>query len=259
MFLAWEIPLTEEPGELRFMGLWKSRTLLSSNKVNIMVANLAFSEWCSFVYPRSSSAVSVLISWSSQQYISWNDRIWQCAFFNASVSRHSGFLLFNSSCCKRSPEHTSPSPAAHMGLFSRVCLGVGHGIMCMSDFKDTAVCLPAPQWLCWFVLSCKTPPCFTFSPTLTTLRLLYFGQSSKWTSLVTQLEKNPPAMQETWVQSLDLEEPLEKGMATHSSVLAWEVLWTEEPDGLQSTSWTRLSDQTSTITNRWTEVHYSHC
>ena len=53
---------------------------------------------------------------------------------------------------------------------------------------------------------------------------------------MTQLEKNPPAMQETWVQSLDLEEPLEKGMATHSSVLAWEVLWTEEPDGLQSTS-----------------------
>ena len=43
-----------------------------------------------------------------------------------------------------------------------------------------------------------------------------------------------PAMQETWVQSLDQEDPLEKEMATHSSILAWEILWTEEPGGLQS-------------------------
>ena len=40
-------------------------------------------------------------------------------------------------------------------------------------------------------------------------------------SLVAQLVKNPPAMQETWVQSLDWEDPLEKGIATHSSILAW--------------------------------------
>ena len=46
--------------------------------------------------------------------------------------------------------------------------------------------------------------------------------------------KNLPAMQEAWVQSLDLEDPLEKGMATHSSVLAWRIPWTEEPSGLQS-------------------------
>ena len=51
-----------------------------------------------------------------------------------------------------------------------------------------------------------------------------------------QTVKNPPVMGKTWVQSLGWEEPLEKGMATHSSVLAWEVLWTEKPDGLQSTS-----------------------
>ena len=41
-------------------------------------------------------------------------------------------------------------------------------------------------------------------------------------------------MQETWVRSLDQEDPLEKGMATHSSILAWRIPWTEEPDGLQS-------------------------
>ena len=48
------------------------------------------------------------------------------------------------------------------------------------------------------------------------------------------LVKNPPAMQETWVRSLGWEEPLEKGMATHSSILAWRIPWTEEPGGLQS-------------------------
>ena len=46
--------------------------------------------------------------------------------------------------------------------------------------------------------------------------------------------KNLPAMQEPRVQSLGWKDPLEKGMATHSSILAWEIPWTEEPDGLQS-------------------------
>ena len=46
--------------------------------------------------------------------------------------------------------------------------------------------------------------------------------------------KNTPAMQETRVQSLGWEDPLEKGMATHSSSLAWKIPWTEEPGGLQS-------------------------
>ena len=45
--------------------------------------------------------------------------------------------------------------------------------------------------------------------------------------------KNLPAMQETWVQSLGRENPLEKGMATYSSILAWRIPWTEEPGGLQ--------------------------
>ena len=47
-----------------------------------------------------------------------------------------------------------------------------------------------------------------------------------WASLVAQLVKNPPAMQETWVQSLVWEDPLEKGKATHSSILAWRISWT---------------------------------
>ena len=49
-----------------------------------------------------------------------------------------------------------------------------------------------------------------------------------------QLVKNLPAMQETQVRSLGWEDPLEKGTATHSSILAWRIPWTEEPGGLQS-------------------------
>ena len=56
-----------------------------------------------------------------------------------------------------------------------------------------------------------------------------------WVSLVAQLVKNQPAMQETWVPSLGGDDRLEKGMATHSSILAWRTLsWIEEPGGLQS-------------------------
>ena len=55
-----------------------------------------------------------------------------------------------------------------------------------------------------------------------------------WASLIAQLVKNLPAMQETQVQFLGWEDPLEKGMATHSSILAWGIPWTEEPCGLQS-------------------------
>ena len=55
-----------------------------------------------------------------------------------------------------------------------------------------------------------------------------------------QTVKNLPAVQETWIQSLGQEDPLEKGMATHSSDLAWRILWTEEPGGLQSTGSQRV-------------------
>ena len=52
-------------------------------------------------------------------------------------------------------------------------------------------------------------------------------------SLVAKMVKNPPAMQETWVQCLGWEDPLEKGTIPHSSILAWRIPWTEEPGRLQ--------------------------
>ena len=55
-----------------------------------------------------------------------------------------------------------------------------------------------------------------------------------WASLVAQTVKNLPAMQETWVQPVGQEDPLETGMATHCRILAWRISWTEEPGGLQS-------------------------
>ena len=55
-----------------------------------------------------------------------------------------------------------------------------------------------------------------------------------WVSLVTQTVKQLPVMWETWVQSLGQEDPLEKEMATHSSILAWKIPWTEDPGRLQS-------------------------
>ena len=56
-----------------------------------------------------------------------------------------------------------------------------------------------------------------------------FCMMCKWASLVAQMVENLPAMQETQVQSLGWEDPLEEEMATHSSNLAWEIPWTEEP------------------------------
>ena len=57
---------------------------------------------------------------------------------------------------------------------------------------------------------------------------------------MTQMLKNLPAIQETQVQSLGQQDPLEGEMATHSRILAWKIPWTEEPGGLQSMEWQRV-------------------
>ena len=71
--------------------------------------------------------------------------------------------------------------------------------------------------------------------------------------LVAQMVKNLPSMRDTWVQSLGQEDPLEKEMATYSSILAWRIPWIEEPRGLQSMGWQRIwhdwVTNTSTIEN----------
>ena len=63
---------------------------------------------------------------------------------------------------------------------------------------------------------------------------VFRGQEVGWASLVAQIVKNLPPKQETLVQSLGQEDPLEKGVANYSSILAWRIPWTEEPGRLQS-------------------------
>ena len=86
------------------------------------------------------------------------------------------------------------------------------------------------EWLCAVIY-------LIFSYNQTTLfhkfSFVSFFDVLIWTSLVAQMVKNLLAMQETQVQSLGREDLLEKGMATHSSILAWSIPWTEESDGLQ--------------------------
>ena len=68
-----------------------------------------------------------------------------------------------------------------------------------------------------------------------------------WASLVVQMVKNLHAMWETWIQSLDWEDPLEKGKATHSSILAWRIPWTEEPGRLQPMGSQRIGHNWATF------------
>jgi len=80
-----------------------------------------------------------------------------------------------------------------------------------------------------------------------------FGNSSWWhqASLVAQMVKNPPAMQETQVRSLGREDPLEKGMATHSNILFWRIPWTEEPGGPESMG-------LQTVRYNWSDLAWIH-
>ena len=76
--------------------------------------------------------------------------------------------------------------------------------------------------------------------------LLSHWRNTTRASLVTQMVKNLPAMQETQVRSLGREDSLEKGTATHSSILAWRIPWTEEPGGLQSMGSQRIGHNWAT-------------
>ena len=93
----------------------------------------------------------------------------------------------------------------------RINLGINHKIF----QKDLGCCLLVLILIFFFF--------FFFTIT--------FASGASW---VAQTVKNLSAMRETWVQSLGLEDPLEKGIATHSNILAWRIPWTEKPGGLQS-------------------------
>ena len=85
-----------------------------------------------------------------------------------------------------------------------------------------------------------------------TKKLVCWGPWGYKGSLVAQTVKNPPAMRETYVWSLSWEDPLKEGMATHSSILAWRIPWTEEPCGLQSMGLQR-------VRHDWVTKHKNCC
>ena len=99
----------------------------------------------------------------------------------------------------------------------------------------------------------------------TAFRLFKYDMTSEGFPGSSVVKKNLPAMQEMpemWIQSLSQEDPLEECMATHSSILAWRILWTEEPGGLQSMWLQRVrhdwSDWTCTHTCMTSQCHDKH-
>ena len=127
--------------------------------------------------------------------------------------------------------------------------------LCPASFCTPRPNLPVTPGLSWL-------PTFAFQ-SLWNKRISFYGVSSRRScrssknqsalaslasggSLVAQMVKNLPAVQKTWVQSLGWEDPLETGMATHSSILAWSIPWTEEPGGLPSMGLRTVGDNFAT-------------
>ena len=125
-------------------------------------------------------------------------------------------------------------------------------------FEEPPHCFP--QWLHHFTFLPAVNSRFQFlhilSKTFNSYYWLFFFLITAilmdWASLVAQMVKNLFAMRETQVWSLGREGPLEKGMVTHSSILAWKIAWTEEPAGLQSMGSERVRQ------TEWLTFHSFH-
>ena len=86
---------------------------------------------------------------------------------------------------------------------------------------------------------------------MTCFLFIYPHPYLEWASLVAQRLKHLPAMRGTWVRSLGQEDPLEKEMVTHPSILAWRIPWMEEPGGLQSTGSQRVGHDQYFLEHTW--------
>ena len=125
--------------------------------------------------------------------------------------------------------HRAPSWAPHV-IWQLPSSHLVYMWQCMSVSAILPICppLPIPPCPMSILYSCISIPALQISSSLP-----FFLDATYMASLVAQLVKNPPAVWETWVRSLSWEDPLEKGKATHSSILAWRIPWTVESVGLQ--------------------------
>ena len=121
---------------------------------------------------------------------------------------------------------------------SSLCLSYKHS----AKFESSKICQHIPLSQKYFLIA------FTDITILNMVHILALGIIKNFP--VDQRVKNLPAMQETRVQFLGPEDPLEKGMAIHSSILAWRIPWTEEPGGLQSMGLQRVGHDWATNTHR---------
>ena len=109
------------------------------------------------------------------------------------------------------------------------------------------------QWQSWWQMTQSWPKTLTLWTDVFEIWILLWAELA---SLVAQMVKNLPAMQETWVLFQGWEDILEEGMATHSSILAWRIPWTEEPGGLQSLGSHRVGHDWSWLSaHTWAELY----
>ena len=99
----------------------------------------------------------------------------------------------------------------------------------------------------YYVLKGRWPSIFFWF--IVTLILMYTSIINCWLPLVAQMIKILPKMQQTWIRSLGQEDPLEKEMAAHSSILAWRIPWTEKPGGLQTMESQRVRHDWTSFTH----------
>ena len=114
--------------------------------------------------------------------------------------------------------------------------------------RRLSFCVVTGSSLCSCVPGVSLRPTFFFLQGHQSDKIKAQTQLTPWASLVAHMAKNPPVMLETWVRSPPWEDPLEKGMATHSSILAWKIPWTEEPGRLESMRSQRVGCDLATFT-----------
>ena len=120
--------------------------------------------------------------------------------------------------------------SSHSALQSRLWEWLHHS--CLSSFRSHCSLTSLPTAYCTHLYRALTTLYHNYLLTCGSLILDLRAPMISWAAVVAQVVKSLLALWETWVQSQGWEDPLEKGMASYSSILAWRILWTEKPGGL---------------------------